>query len=110
MPEPEPLLWGSGWCASTQEILEQNYTVMGTRLFVNDFQIDPAYYATRDYTSDDIANPAFCRSYYILIDSWPKGMTCLEARYAILEPLYDGWEEYDRGLIAIPNCVYVGSP
>ena len=108
MADSEPLLWGSGWCATTQEILEQNNTAMGTRLFVNDFQIDPTYYSTRVYSSDDVDNPAVCRSYYILIDSWPRGMTCLEARYAILEPLFDGWEEYDPGLIRIPYCVFVG--
>jgi hypothetical protein len=110
LPESEPLLWGSGWCAASQEILDQNYQVMGTRLYVNGFEIDPAYYATRDYGSADPENPTFCRSLYILIDSWPSGMTLLEVRHAILEPLSDGWTDVAPGLIRNPFVVYVGPP
>jgi hypothetical protein len=108
LPESEPLLWGSGWCAASKEILEQNYEVMETRLFVSGFEIDPAYYVARDYGSDDPENPTFCRSYYVLIDSWPEGLTYLEWRDAIREPLYDGWGHYEPGLVRHPFAVCVG--
>ena len=90
--------------------MEQNYKAMETHLLVDSIQIDRAYYATRDYGSDDPTNPAFCRSHYVLIDSWPDGPTCLEVRLAILEPLSDGWDDYDPGIISIPYCVQIGTP
>jgi hypothetical protein len=57
LPESEPLLWGSGWCAASKEILEQNYDVMETRLSVSGFEIDPVYYVARDYGSEDPEDP-----------------------------------------------------
>ena len=110
LSESEPLLLGSGWCASSQQILEQNDIAMETHLLVNGIRVDPAYYASRDYGSDDPTNPTFCRSHYVLINSWPDGRTCLEVRLVITEPLSDGWDEYGQGSIAIPYCVYVGTP
>ena len=110
LPESEPLLWGSGWCAKSLEILEQNDSAMDTHLLVDTIQIDPDYNASRDYGSDDPTNPTFCRSHYVLIDSWPDGLTCLEVRLTILEPLSDGWDEYDPGTFTIPYCVHVGPP
>jgi hypothetical protein len=110
LSESEPLLLGSGWCASSQEILEENDTVMETSLLVNSALIDSANYAARDYGSDEPNNPTFCRSHYILVSSWPDGRTCIEVRLDITEPLSDGWDEYAQGAIAIPYCVNVGSP
>jgi hypothetical protein len=105
LTDNEPLLWISGWCAISQEILDQNLTVMETRLYVDGYFINPKYYWSRDYGSDDPQNPSFCRGVYILIDSWREGNTCLEAQYAILEPLFDGWSEYPRGPISSYFCV-----
>jgi len=108
LPEPEPLLWGSGWCAQSQAILEQNETAIETQLLVEGMQIDPSYYASRDYGSNDPSSPTFCRSHYVLIDAWPDGPTCLEVRLIIVEPLSDGWEKYQPGVIAVPYCVHIG--
>lgn len=109
LSEPEPLLFASGWCAASQEILEENYKVIETRLVVSGFEIDPSYYATRDFNGTaDPANPTYCRSSYVLIDSWPGGMTYLEVRHKILEPLSDGWDEYALGVIQTPIIVYIG--
>ena len=103
--ESEPLLLGSGWCASTRDILEQNDLMMETKLFVEDVKIDPRLYASRDYGSDDPTNPTFCRSYYVLLESWPEGNSYVEVQTEILEPLSDGWDEYDRGIFSLPYCV-----
>ena len=108
LSESEPLLWGSGWCAASHEILEQNDEAIKTQLIVEGIQIDSDYYASRDYGSNDPADPTYCRSHYILIDSWPQGPTCLEVRLAIPEPLSDGWDQYEPSVIAVPYCVHVG--
>jgi hypothetical protein len=50
---PEPLLWGSGWCARTPAFLEQNMARIVVRLFANGEGIDSALYAVRDYGSED---------------------------------------------------------
>jgi len=108
LTEPEPLLFSSGWCATSQEILEENYKVIETRLVVSGFEIDPAYYATRDFNgTGDPANPTFCRSSYVLIDSWPSGMTYLEVRHKILEPLSDGWDDYAPQVIQTRIVVFI---
>jgi hypothetical protein len=109
LTESEPLLLGGGWCASTREILDQNDLMMETKLFVEDVQIDPILYASRDYGSDDPDNPTFCRSYYVLLESWPEGKTCIEVDIEILEPLSDGWDDYDRGIVAVPYCVFLAT-
>jgi hypothetical protein len=105
LTENESLLWSSGWCASSQEQLDQNYEVMETRLYVDSYLINPKYYSSTDYESNDPEHPANCRSSYILIDSWREGRTCLEVRHAILEPLSDGWNEYPKGPISSWFCV-----
>jgi hypothetical protein len=107
--EPEPLLWGGSWCAASQEILEQNFAVMETLLFAGGFEIDPTLYATNDYGSHDPENLTFCRGHYVLIDSWPYGLTFLEVRHVIRERLNDGWDEYQPDTLVTRFVVYVGA-
>jgi hypothetical protein len=107
---PEPLLWAGGWCAASQEILDQNLTVMDTLLFASGFLIDPNLYITSDYGGAEPEGPSFCRRTFVLIDSWPEGMTFLEVRHVIYEPLSDGWDEYQPDTLVARFVVYIGSP
>jgi hypothetical protein len=110
MPEPEPLLWYGSWCASNREIMEQNFTVMETLLYASGFEIDPGSYATVDYGSGEAGNTTFCRGTYVLIDSWPYGMTFLEVRHVIHEALSDGWDNHQPDTIVTRFVVLVGEP
>ncbi len=93
----EPLLWGKGWCASTQEILDANFELMTAQLFVNGETIEPSYYSVRDYGNTGPEERTYCRSHFVLVRSWPTGVTTLKGCYLITQRLNDGWSDYDPG-------------
>jgi len=93
----EPLLWGTGWCASSREILDANFQAMEPQLFVNGETITSERYAVRDYGNPDPANRTYCRSHFVLVESWPVGSTTLKACYLIRRAVNDGWSDYSPG-------------
>lgn len=93
----EPLLWGTGWCASSPEMLDANFQAMDAQLFVNGEPIGADNYAVRDYGNPDPANRTYCRSHFVLVTSWPVGSTTLKACYLIRQAVNDGWSDYPPG-------------
>jgi hypothetical protein len=93
----EPLLWGTGWCASSPAILDANFRAMEPQLFVNGETISSERYAVRDYGNPDPDNRTYCRSHFVLVESWPVGSTTLKACYLIREAVNDGWSDYSPG-------------
>ncbi len=105
METHEPLLWGSEWCAKTPELLNQNLFSITTWLHANGNWIDPFLYVSQFHGGDESTNPKFCRGIYVLIDSWPVGMTCLEIHRSISETINDGWSDHEAGKTNLRYCV-----
>jgi len=88
------LAWGWGWCATTAEILAQNFEHIRLEMFVNGQPIDLKYFAEVEQTPSGFA----CQSYYTVVYRWPSGETQLEVRVTFTEPINDGQGDYPAGV------------
>ena len=95
--QPVGLRWG--WCADSQDRLEQNWEHFSI-LFVADGQ---PYSADNLFTWDsedriDVAGrtdvAAFCRTVSIALDTWGTGVHRLVASAYLDSPISDGWRDY----------------
>jgi hypothetical protein len=96
--------WTSGWCASTQEILDKNlqaitweFWINATQLQISDFQQSDA----KDYRN------LFCHNIYMVLANWPTGAFRLETRYHISQALNDGQQTTSPGSYSDERFVYV---
>jgi hypothetical protein len=92
--QPEPVVWSYGWCTTTQEILEENFTHTQIEFIVNEEPVTPDHIFIQDTTRDDNSP---CRDYTATIQTWPKGQHQLEVRVTFTRPTDDGWNLYPAG-------------
>ena len=92
--QPEPLIWWSGWCTTTQAILKENFTHMQIEFVVNEEPVALEHIFIQDNTRED---STACRDYIAVINQWPQGQHQLEVRITFTEPTDDGWNLYPAG-------------
>ncbi len=87
-------LWDYGWCARTQQLLEQNFAQMKVEFVMNRKAVTETLVAvTENQPQDD----RYCRWLTTLIEYWPPGQHQLEVRVTFLIPTDDGWNVYPAG-------------
>jgi hypothetical protein len=89
----ERLLWGWGWCATSQTILNQNFNVIELTFEVEGEAVDPELF----YEAQQSGGGLFCRSYYALVYNWPSGDTVLTTTVEFTETVNDGESDYAPG-------------
>jgi len=94
LAEDEPAVWATNWCASTQEILDQNFEHIQIGFFVNGESIDASQILVGEWGGQDGLR---CRGFFILVAHWPTGATELTTRITFDEPLNDGMGDYPAG-------------
>jgi hypothetical protein len=83
-----------GWCALTQEILEDNFDQMKVDFIVNTAQVP----RDRLYLYDDEREDGSpCRTYVALLKSLPEGTHRFDIRVTFTQPTHDGWDMYSEG-------------
>jgi len=90
----EPLLWSYGWCAATQEILEENFSHMRVEFLINGSPEPLSNVAVQDEAQ---ADDSHCRSFNALIQQWFPGVHHLEVKVTFMQPTDDGWNLYPAG-------------
>lgn len=75
----EAFLIRSGWCSGVEKGLQESISSLQVNFFINGEPIDSSLLATRYYTGADISK--FCHGKFILITSWPLGVTTVEITY-----------------------------
>jgi len=88
-----PALWSYQWCATTKGILDQNFRNMELEFLVDGIAIPDYRLAVRDFSSSGF----FCREYYTLIKTWPRGRFQLETRVTFTKGIGDGMDRYQAG-------------
>ncbi len=87
------LMWGYGWCATTQEILNQNYEHMKVEFAVNGQPVE----LDKFYADENENNGLFCKSFYVVVFRWPGGETKLQTVVTFEEKINDGVGDYEAG-------------
>lgn len=87
------LLWGYGWCATSADILRQNFEHITVEFTLNDAAIEPARFAVIEDESGGLA----CRSYYAVVFKWPSGETHLQTVVTFDAAINDGLDDYPPG-------------
>jgi C-terminal processing protease CtpA/Prc len=83
----------NGWCATTQEILRDNYTHITLEYSVNGVAVPLDHFAVFDGPAGD----QFCKYYYSLVYRWPKGATTIEVKVTFDAAINDGIADYPEG-------------
>jgi hypothetical protein len=93
LEEDIPVLWGTNWCTSSEDILHDNFDHISLEFSVNDIPVDVSQFTVVEGAASD----GVCRFYYTLVSDWPEGETILEIRITFEETIDDGFSEYPAG-------------
>jgi hypothetical protein len=96
--------WTSGWCASSQEILDKNLQSITWEFWINDIQLQESDFQQSD--AKDYRN-LFCHNLKVVLATWPSGAFKLETRYHISQALNDGQQTTAPGTYFDDRFVYV---
>ena len=94
LEKSRPALWSYGWCTTTRKILDENFKNIKLEFFIGEVAVPMDKFVVNDYRSYD---NLYCREYYSMIKTWPRGRFQLETRVTFLKDINDGLDEYPAG-------------
>jgi hypothetical protein len=100
----EDLLWVYGWCATTKELLQQNWEHITLDSTVNGEDVPLPRFAVLDTGSGGQE----CRLYYALVTDWPEGQHTLINAVTFDQEIYDGTDTFPAGTHYYEYLVSVG--
>jgi C-terminal processing protease CtpA/Prc len=103
LDQSTPLAWMNGWCASSNEILQQNLEHIKIQFLLNGQEVPLEKMAKYEGPS----NRAYCRIYFTILDNWSAGEHHLETKVRIDQAISDGSAETPQGLLDYAYTVYV---
>jgi hypothetical protein len=101
--ESETLLWLYAWCATTQEILDQNFENIELTFMLDGEEVPLSEMATLDLPNSGQQ----CRLYYTGLSDWPTGEHHLSTTPTFTNPINDGTTDYEAGAYVLDYTVYV---
>ena len=84
----------NGWCATTQEILRDNFKHITMEFSINGTPIDDKLILVSERED---SGGLFCRSFFVVIYGWPKGKTELQVAVTFDTKINDGMGDYPKG-------------
>jgi C-terminal processing protease CtpA/Prc len=103
LSESEPLLWAWGWCAASQENLDQNYEHIGIQFKLGDKEIPQEEFYKLEYENGG----QFCRVFVGALSDWLAGEHHLNTTVTFDAPINDGSADYPAGTQVFNYSVYV---
>ncbi|MFZ5922277.1 MAG: S41 family peptidase [Chloroflexota bacterium] len=104
LSESEPLIWNYYWCATSQDVLVENFKNIelyfeldGEEIPLDEMQL----FETTTQTN------LFCRVYYAALTDWPAGEHHLVVRATFKKVINDGVSDYPAGEYIYDYKVYV---
>ncbi|HJR79293.1 MAG TPA: hypothetical protein VJ821_04415 [Anaerolineales bacterium] len=92
--DDQPTYFNYGWCATTDEILAQNFEHIRVQLYFNEEELGSDVVHVITFTRPDGLR---CGSFGTLLSDWPNGEYKLEAVATFDEPINDGLADYEAG-------------
>jgi hypothetical protein len=100
----EDVLWVYGWCATTEEVLKQNWEHISLDSSLNGQDVPFSKFAVLEVGSDGQE----CRLYYVLVTDWPEGEHTLINAITFDQQINDGTDDYPEGTHYYEYLVTVG--
>jgi C-terminal processing protease CtpA/Prc len=94
LDKDQRLLWGWGWCATSQQTLNENYQHIKIEFSVNGQVLDQAAQFAEIAQS---GGGLVCKSYYTVVYHWPRGATQLQTVVTFDATINDGTADYAAG-------------
>ncbi len=102
------MVWGFGWCSTSQEILEQNLSQILIKFSMNGKIVPADAIAVVNQTGQDAnGKDVWCRSAALVPDRWPSGEHHLETEITFKSKINDGMVDYPAGSIRNEYTVFV---
>ena len=102
--DDNPTVFHYGWCATSQEILQQNYEHIRLKLTFNGEDFSREVIHPLSFTQ---SNGMMCLDYVVLLSDWPAGEYKLEAVATFDQQINDGLSDYPAGDYAFEYNVTV---
>ena len=90
----KPVYFSYGWCATSEEILQQNYQHIAIELYFNGDRLDNDVVHSFVFTT---AAGMYCGDFGVLLSDWPPGEYQMEAVATFDEKINDGLADYEAG-------------
>jgi hypothetical protein len=100
-----PVVWSYGWCASLEQIVEDNFKDIQLDFIMNESPVPLDNFIVINTTNND---GSACREYAALVTTWPAGQHHLETRVTFTQDVHDGWNLFPAGTHIIKYIVTVG--
>jgi len=101
--ESQALLWGWGWCAGSQQILDDNFKHIDLSFNLDGRTMSVDEFAEFPYESGGQT----CRAYYGLLSDWPGGEHILKTLVTFNAAINDGQTDYPAGTQTFEFSVYM---
>jgi hypothetical protein len=107
LKESQPMVWGFGWCSTSQEILEENLSQILIKFSLNGNVVPAEKIAVVNQTGEDAnGKPVWCRSAALVPDQWPSGEHQLETEITFKTKINDGMTNYPAGVVKNEYTVF----
>jgi hypothetical protein len=93
LPASQPVVLATGWCTTTQAILDQNFQHIQYLFSVDGQSVNISNLAQ----GSQLSNGQFCRDYLGLIQSWPAGSHTIQITMRVDAKINDGISDYAAG-------------
>jgi C-terminal processing protease CtpA/Prc len=101
--ESEDVLWGWGWCASSKQILDDNFEHISLSFSLDGEVLSSSEFGEFPYEQGSQS----CLSYYGLLTDWPDGEHKLNTVVTFDAPINDGQADYAAGTQTFDYSVFV---
>jgi hypothetical protein len=93
LPYTQPVILSTGWCTSTQALLDQNLQHIQYIFEVDGKTVSMSQFAKSNQNSTN----GFCQQTSGLIRAWPTGSHTIKIMMRVDEKINDGWNDYAAG-------------
>ncbi|MBV6392090.1 MAG: hypothetical protein KPEEDBHJ_01307 [Anaerolineales bacterium] len=93
LTKSETLIWGYFWCATTQEVLDQNFTQIEINFEMNGEAVPLDKFVITDMPSGENQ----CRVIFTALSDWKSGEHHLTTAVTFKAPINDGMGDYPAG-------------
>jgi C-terminal processing protease CtpA/Prc len=97
------LLWSWTWCASSQQILTDNFEHIQLSFTLDGRALSPADFGEFTYEDQGLT----CRAYFGMLTDWPGGEHKLQTNVIFNSSINDGQADYPAGTQIFQYLVYV---
>jgi len=93
LDQEQAFLWGSNWCATTENLLRDNFKHITFEFSIEDTPIPANQFLIWDNTLDEM----HCRFYYTVVREWPSDTTNLQIKITFDQIINDGKADFPAG-------------